>query len=240
MRNRKKNAKWSYKDHGFVYDIENVKNEYKHKVRGKLALKKEYKIIYNTWHEMARRTTDPETQAKYPTYKDTWVCEEWKYFSNFLNWYLENGHRKGLQLDKDIIVIDNKCYSPDTCVFVSSALNNLLIYKQSGNSGLPIGVYYQEFNSKGYKLSKPYQVQFNINGKKKYFDSYATPEEAGLVYGREKSEAIIHKANNLTEEDCSLVQREKVKNALMNHAEHLREDTETKYGEFAQQLTFGI
>ena len=49
MRKKKKDAKWSYKDHGFVYDIENVKNEYKHKVRGKWALKKEYRIIYFAW-----------------------------------------------------------------------------------------------------------------------------------------------------------------------------------------------
>ena len=69
------------------------------------ALKKEYRIIYFAWYEMARRTTDPEHQAKHPTYKDTWVCEEWKYFSNFLNWSLANGHCKGLDLDKDIIDI---------------------------------------------------------------------------------------------------------------------------------------
>jgi hypothetical protein len=230
MQNRREDARWSFKDHGFVYDIENVKNEYKHKVRGKLALKKEYKPIYKTWYDMAKRTTNPERQAKKPTYKDTWVCEEWKYFSNFLNWSLANGYRKGLDLDKDILDIGNKCYSPDTCVFVSRAINTLLVYKQSDNSGLPIGVGYQEFNHKGYKRINPYRLQVSINGEQKYIDSYATPEEAGLAYGREKSKHIIDKANNLTEEDCSLVHREKVKNALMNHAKSLEEDTENLYG----------
>ena len=71
MRNKRKDAKWSYKDHGFVYDVENGS--------------KNYPLIYNNWYNMARRTTNAETQAKYPTYKDTWVCEEWKLFSNFLN-----------------------------------------------------------------------------------------------------------------------------------------------------------
>ena len=229
MRKRNKNARWSFKDHGFVYDIENVKNEYKHKVRGKWALKKEYRIIYFAWYEMARRTTDPEHQAKHPTYKDTWVCEEWKYFSNFLNWSLANGHCKGLDLDKDIIDIGNKCYSPDACVFVSGALNNLLTYKQSKDSGLPIGVTYQEFNNKGYKRPNPYKVRLKINGKEKYFGRYATPEEAGLVYGREKSKHIIHKANNLTEADCSLVHFDKVRGALINHAKSLVEYTQSMY-----------
>ena len=179
---------------------------------------------------MAERTTRPGFQAKKPTYKGTWVCEEWKLFSNFLNWSLANGHRKGLCLDKDIININNKCYSPDACVFVSSAINNLLLFKRSDNSGLPIGVVYHEFDNKGYKRSKPYRVKFTINSEKKHIDSYATPEEAGLAYGREKSKHIIDKANNLTEEDCSLVHREKVKNALMNHAKSLEEDTENLYG----------
>ena len=226
MHKRRKDAKYSFKDYGFVND---VKNGYKNHL-----------IIYLTWRSMAERTTRPDYQAKKPTYKDTWVCEEWKYFSNFLNWSLENGHRKGLQLDKDILDIGNKCYSPDTCVFVSNAINNLLTHKLSTNSNLPIGVAYREFNGQGYKQIKPYIVQIAINGKRKSFGYYATAQEAGLAYGREKSKHIIHKANNLTEDDCSLVHRKKIKNALMNHAESLKEETEAKYGKFAQQLIFGI
>jgi hypothetical protein len=220
MNKRRKDAKWSYKDHGFVYDVKNGQAN--------------YPIIYKTWYDMAKRTTDPECQAIQPTYKDTWVCEEWKYFSNFLNWSLANGHRKGLQLDKDILDIGNKCYSPDTCVFVSNAINKLLTYKLSSNSGLPIGVIYREFNGQGYKRPSPYMAQIRINGERKSFGYYATAQEAGLAYGREKSKHIIHKANNLTENDCSLVHRKKVKNALMNHAKALKEETEDKYGKSAQ------
>ena len=215
MRKRNKNAKWSYKDHGFVYDVKNGRTN--------------YPLIYFVWHTMAHRTTDPEKQAKRPTYKGTWACEEWKLFSNFLNWSLANGHRKGLCLDKDIVDIGNKCYSPDACVFVSNALNQLLTHKHRNNSGLPTGVDYQEFDNKGYKRKKPYKVQFTINGKKKYFGRYATAEEAGLAYGREKSKHIIHKANNLTEADCSLVHFDKVRGALINHAKSLVEYTQSMY-----------
>ena len=215
MRKRKKNAKWSFKDHGFVNDVKNARIN--------------YPLIYFVWHTMAQRTTDSEIKAKKPTYKDTWTCEEWKYFSNFLNWSLANGHRKGLQLDKDIVDIGNKCYSPDSCVFVSNALNQLLTHKQSKKSDLPTGVVYQEFDNKGYKLTKPYGVAFTINGKKKYFGRYATAEEAGLVYGREKSKVIIDKANSLTEADCSLVHFDKVRGALINHAKSLVEYTQSMY-----------
>jgi hypothetical protein len=117
MEKRRKNARWSYKDHGFVNDVKNGCAN--------------YPIIYFTWRNMAERTNSPCFQAKRPTYKGTWVCEEWKYFSNFLNWSLANGYRKGLCLDKDIININNKCYSPDACVFVSNAVNVLLTYKKA-------------------------------------------------------------------------------------------------------------
>jgi len=226
MYKRSKNAKHSIKDHGFVNDVKNGSAN--------------YPIIYVTWHSMVERTTSPDFQARNPTYKDTWVCEEWKYFSNFLNWSLANGHRKGLCLDKDIININNKCYSPDACVFVSRAINNLLIYKQSTNSNLPIGVRYDEFDGKGYKQKKPYKVQFAINGKNKSFGYYATPQEAGLEYGRAKSKHIIDKAKTLSEKDCAKCHIDIVKRALYLHANHLKQETEAKYGKFAQQLIFGI
>jgi len=226
MEKRRKDAKYSIKDHGFVNDVKNgCKN---------------HLIIYLTWRSMAERTTRPDYQAKKPTYKDTWVCEEWKYFSNFLNWSLANGHRKGLQLDKDIININNKCYSPDTCVFVSSAINNLLTHKLSTNSNLPIGVAYREFNGQGYKQKKPYIVQIAINGKRKSFGYYATAQEAGLEYGRAKSKHIIDKAKTLSEKDCAKCHIDIVKRALYLHANHLKQETEAKYGKFAQQLIFGI
>ena len=127
MRKRNKNAKWSYKDHGFVNDVENGwKNN---------------PNIYDIWQQMVQRTNNPEKQAKHPTYKGAWVCEEWKLFSNFLNWCLANGYRKGLCLDKDILDIGNKCYSPDSCVFVSQAINNLLTHKQSKKSDLQLELF---------------------------------------------------------------------------------------------------
>lgn len=224
MNKRAKNAKWSFKDHGFVYDVKNGH--------------KNHPLIYGAWTNMTRRTTDPEYQAKFPCYKDTWACEGWKLFSNFLNWSLENGHRKGLCLDKDIVVLDNKRYSPDTCVFVSAEINNLLTYKQRKKSNLPIGVYYQEFDGRGYKQKKPYQ--FKINGEKKVNGRYDAAEEAGLAYGREKSKYVRQVADNLSEKDCAKCHIDIVKAALYNHADSLEKQTQAKYGKFEPQLIFSI
>ena len=228
MQIRRKNAKWSYKDHGFVCDVKDAE--------------KNHPLIYGSWMNMTRRTTNPEYQAKKPSYKDTWACEEWKFFSNFLEWALVNGHREGLCLDKDIVVLDNKCYSPDTCVFVSTAINNLLAYKQRKKSNLPIGVSYTEFDGRGHKQKNPYQFQLQLktNGEKKVTGCYDTAEEAGLAYGREKSKYIRQVADNLSEEDCAKCHIDIVKAALYNHADSLEKQTQAKYGQFEPQLMFGI
>jgi len=226
MEVRRKNAKWSYKDHGFVCDVKDAE--------------KNHRLIYAKWRNMAKRTTDTEYQAKNPAYKDTWACEGWKLFSNFLNWSLANGHRKGLCLDKDIVVIGNKRYSPDTCVFVSRAINNLLTYKQTKKSNLPIGVSYTEFDARGHKQKNPYQFQLKLKGEKKVTGWHDTAEEAGLAYGLVKSEHIRQVADNLSEEDCAKCHIDIVNSALYNHADSLEKQTQAKYGKFEPQLIFGI
>ena len=54
MQIRRKNAKWSYKDHGFVCDVKDAE--------------KNHPLIYGSWRNMTRRTSDPEYQAKKPAY----------------------------------------------------------------------------------------------------------------------------------------------------------------------------
>lgn len=52
----------------------------------------------------------------------------------------ENG--RFWQLDKDILVKNNKIYSPDTCVFVPKSLNCLLERRSNDRGDYPVGVIY--------------------------------------------------------------------------------------------------
>lgn len=63
-----------------------------------------------------------------PSYIGCVVCDEWLVFENFYYWVV-NQDWKGKHLDKDILIPNNKIYSPDTCVFVSPKLNRLLTQK---------------------------------------------------------------------------------------------------------------
>lgn len=81
--------------------------------------------FYRRWVAMLRRCYSERYQKTRPSYAGCTVCEEWKTFSNFRMW-MEVQDWEGKALDKDILAIDKKQYSPDTCVFISIELNNFL------------------------------------------------------------------------------------------------------------------
>ncbi len=156
---------------------------------------------YKRWIGMIGRCYSENLHARQPTYKDCTVCEEWKYFSGFKSW-MEKQDWKGKHLDKDIIKPGNKHYSPENCCFVSPALNSLLNYKPSTNSGLPIGV---ENNGDGFR------VNMSINGKNKSLGTHNTAKEAGEVYCKAKTEHVLEIANQQADI--------RIKNGLIKHAE---------------------
>lgn len=74
-------------------------------------------ISYSIWKAMLARCYSASHHKRYPTYSNCSVCKEWHLFSNFKKWFDEN-YIEGYHLDKDILVQDNKVYSPQTCVFI--------------------------------------------------------------------------------------------------------------------------
>lgn len=80
--------------------------------------------IYNCWNHMISRCYN-KTNCSYSSYggKGVTVCKEWKYnYQIFLDWCLQNGWKKGLQLDKDIKGT-GFLYSPENCLFVTPKVN---------------------------------------------------------------------------------------------------------------------
>lgn len=80
--------------------------------------------FYTIWKAMLQRCYDNRLKEKLPTYQECYVCEEWKYLSNFKKWYDEH-YVEGWHLDKDILMQGNKFYSPETCCFVPFEINVL-------------------------------------------------------------------------------------------------------------------
>ena len=133
---------------------------------------------YKIWSNMLKRAYSPKYHAKRPTYTGVTVCEEWHSFMAFRVWMMTQDW-EGKQLDKDIIVPGNKVYSPATCAFVSSQINNLLIDCAAARGEFPVGVIWKKSNGR-------FRARVAENGKKRQLGYFATPEAAHSAWRKEK------------------------------------------------------
>ena len=81
---------------------------------------------YRYWCDMLRRCYDPKFHKREPSYADCMVCDEWHNYQNFAKWFEENYYEidsDSLDLDKDLLVANNKLYSPKTCWFIPTGIN---------------------------------------------------------------------------------------------------------------------
>ena len=69
---------------------------------------------YSHWRNMLVRCFDEKYKKESTTYANCSCCDEWLLFSNFKRWY-ESFNYQDYHLDKDILVKNNKVYSPETC-----------------------------------------------------------------------------------------------------------------------------
>lgn len=143
---------------------------------------------YKTWVAMLQRTSSQKYKIDHPSYADATVCEEWLNFQNFAKWFDENYYEVGnerMELDKDILVKNNKVYSPQTCVFVPKRINLLFLNRGAHRGSLPIGV------KRCTRNKAKYEVQArNGTGKRIYKGIYNSPEEAFQAFKVFKEEVI--------------------------------------------------
>lgn len=120
--------------------------------------------FYVRWAKMITRCYSEVFILDNPAYSGCSVCNEWHKFSNFKIW-MELQVWEGLHLDKDIILENNKIYSPDTCAFVSKSTNNFILDKSAPRGEGMLGVL-----KRGTK--------FVARCSDIHIGTYSTPEEA--------------------------------------------------------------
>ena len=94
---------------------------------------------YRAWKDMLTRCYSSKFQEKKPTYIGCSVSEEWLRFSNFKRW-MDKQDFEGKQLDKDLLFAGNKVYSGETCIFVTSTVNNFTTDRGNDRGEWLIGV----------------------------------------------------------------------------------------------------
>lgn len=77
---------------------------------------------FERWRGLIRRCYSKAQLERNPTYLQCEVCDDWLIFSKFKLW-METQDWEGKELDKDLLVDNNKLYSPETCLWVSHDVN---------------------------------------------------------------------------------------------------------------------
>jgi len=148
---------------------------------------KNSKKYYQVWSSMIKRAYS----GSHPSYKNVTVCEDWHNFQNFVSWISNKWNTeymdKTWHLDKDILIKSNKIYSTETCCFVPSEINSLIIRCDKSRGDLPIGV----------SLKRgAFVAQINkFNSIRTHIGSFQTPMEAFQAYKIEKEKYIKEMAD---------------------------------------------
>ena len=172
---------------------------------------------YSTWSEMLKRCYSDRYQSLKPTYKGCSVCGEWLIFSAFKKW-MKTQDWKGKHLDKDILIPDNKIYSPESCIFISVTLNNLLGSNDASRGEYPQGVSFYRPNGK-------YVAQCRSGRKNRNLGFFTSIRDAEYTYLKYKSGVVLSFTNSEEVLGNKLLSDSliKISNAMLDKAEKLME-----------------
>lgn len=84
-----------------------------------------YTPEYLRWQAMMRRCYSSASRHENKSYADCTVCVEWHDFQHFAEWYHSTypGGDDEWHLDKDILILGNREYSPHSCMWVTRQQN---------------------------------------------------------------------------------------------------------------------
>jgi hypothetical protein len=172
--------------------------------------------VHQIWKGIIERCYS-ETNPSYYTYgaKGVEVCEYWHNFQNFAEWYQNHAvydTNISLQIDKDILFPDSNTYSPETCVAVSSYINNLV--RKHPKSDMLMGV------SKSSKASK---FQASIKSDKGYtgLGSFTSETEAHKAWQKAKINRLLEVLDRYRKE---VFYRCEVEDALLKLVNEIESD----------------
>lgn len=85
---------------------------------------------YDHWRRMLQRSYDEKWFAKHPTYEKCEVDYAWWDYQDFAHYYHNCEYKSSTtDLDKDLLVMGNKVYGPETCVFIPETINKAIVVR---------------------------------------------------------------------------------------------------------------
>lgn len=145
---------------------------------------------YSVWYDMVLRGFNDKKKKRYPGYADATVCEEWRSFMKFREWWIDNVV-DGWQLDKDLLKPFNKEYSPEKCVFVPPWLNALITGTGNGKRNESRGACFDKSRGKYICM-----CSFDLN-KTKNLGRFDTEEEAHSAWTAARAEYVKRRKSEI-------------------------------------------
>lgn len=153
---------------------------------------------YRDWCSMLSRVL---SKSRSENYSEITICESWKYFTNFKNWVDTQTNRdwRNCELDKDFLSTENKIYSPETCVYISSQVNSFICDRKGSRGQFLIGVTFHKHRKKFVaQCANPFgKTAYEKRG---YLAGFDSEEEAHLAWKSKKHEYACQLAE--LEDDC--------------------------------------
>ena len=168
-----------------VFGVGVVGTKYPSRING--VKTKEYVL----WKHMLERCYSDTFQKKYPTYEGCEVSDNFKSYTYFYEWCNKQiGFGvTSFELDKDLLIKENKVYNEDSCVFLPKEINSLLTKCTATRGEYLIGVSWN-------KKDKAFVARVNKNkGGSEYLGSFNTEIEAFNAYKKAKEVFVKEQAN---------------------------------------------
>ena len=146
---------------------------------------------YGLWKSMLERCYSDYSKKQRPTYEGCEVSDNFKSYEYFYEWcHKQIGFSvEGFELDKDLLVKGNKVYSEDSCIFIPTEINTLLVKSTASRGEHLIGVYWSNTN-------KAFVARVNKSkGGSEYLGLFNTEIEAFNAYKTAKESFVKEQAN---------------------------------------------
>jgi len=141
---------------------------------------------YSQWGSVLTRCYCEKYKLRQPTYVGVTVCDEWLYASNFVAWQKTQYREEGWVLDKDLLVVGNKTYSPETCIYMPQRLNTFTVDCGSARGQFLIGVSWHNARQKYVA-----QCKNPTSRKLEYLGLFTSELEAHVAWRKRKLEIAL-------------------------------------------------
>lgn len=155
---------------------------------------------YHTWCGIISACYSEKSQKDHQSQTGVTVCDEWRSFMAFREWWLGN-YIDGWRINRKLLT-ENSQYSPDSCLYVPAWLGLFTTGSDSDRGKYGVGVGYDK--NLGLFMARGRNA---LNGKLVTIGRFKTPEAAHLAWRARKLEYAAQMKSEMDAIDARIYPR---------------------------------